>query len=60
MPEKVLHLAEGLVVVNWPDRLSPASYQELESWVTQSLGEIEVHANPPPGVFDHDDYEGGE
>ncbi len=50
MPEKVLNLAEGPVVVSWPDRLSPASRRELESWVAQLLGDIERQAPPPSGV----------
>jgi hypothetical protein len=60
MPEKVLNLAEGPVVVSWPDRLSPASRRELESWVAQLLGDIERQAPPPSGALKHDDYEGGE
>lgn len=60
MPEKLLNLAEGPVVLSWPDGISPASYQEVQSWVARLLREIERQVRPPPIAFEHDDYEGGE
>lgn len=60
MPKEVLNLAEGPVVFGWPDRISPASLQEVQNWLARLLSEIEGQVRHPVIGFEHDDYEGGE
>lgn len=43
MKEDVYTLKEGDVVFQWPDRLSPESYEDLKDWTTLLLRKIARH-----------------
>ncbi|MEQ1812216.1 MAG: hypothetical protein ABL889_19970 [Terricaulis sp.] len=50
MKEDVFTLKEGAVVMQWPERLSPDSFADLETWATLMLRKIKREAVDAPEV----------